>query len=605
MPLDALTPPTPLFYQRYMTHATQEDARETKEQLRLYMTDYVLWRDRAKHLEVTLNQLRHRSPTEGRNDKPLSSQFHEGGEIMSSVGDGTRKSSAAADGLSSPKGDSRDARQGVPAGHQQVDGNGGIGELLPLPDRRTNDDLKTTHCAALHFSAADQRRESAPVAGQSALSSRGDTGTASPGRGSVQGQGMAAEKLGSTGMGFETSSVAAKSYFERSMRAQQEGSARLERELAKARADLDSLLGHNSKGAGSPAPSPPGEEEDELAARDCVTGKEEGEGRIRVGGGRESNSASRNQNNAVEGRPSNDVDLLKLLSFPTEAAAGGIIGDGYDDRLDGHAHPVEIADDDIALLPRRVGDGAVAGDVQRATLTDTISTTGPHMARVLAALLGREEAVTGRTLAQSSRSVTCCTHVRNAALTASTTAATTGIGGVGVGGKNNGNNASAGTEPIAAVVPRLLSDYPPILQAVFGTGVGNLPLAGLAATTTAPLPYPTGNDPPVVVGTRKSSVIAAEPEPRMGASDADLAGPEHLLVQIASDPTPSGVCIGSGIGATESVGTESKISEARTASCVVRHPAMASASVGGVVGAAFRGYEAKSPLLQRWLAERA
>lgn len=568
----------------------QEDARETKEQLSLWMADSLLWRNRAKRVQVALEQPGLPSPTEGRNDKSPSSQSPEADAIIAPVCDGTGKDSAAADGLDSPEARSRDTLKDISAGHQQADGGGGIGEQLPLPERRTKDYLKTTYRAASDFTDPDQCR-------QFPMSSRGDKKMASPRRGSVQEQGMNTETWGSTGIGFEAASVVSKSYFERSMRAQQEGSARLEKELTKARAELDSLFGHDPKGADPPYPSPSKEKEDDLAGRECGTGKkEEAKNRTKCSSGHESNSASHNHNNIFDGRTSHGKGVQMSLSFPS-APGGGIASDDYDDRSGSHTRPVEIAEDNISFLSRNVEGGAVAGDDRRATHTDAITTTGPYMARVLAALLGREDRVARCTSAHS-RNVTRCTDVRNAALTATATTATPGLGGVGVGEKDGGNNAPAGLEPTAAISSPLLSDYPPILQAVFGTDVGILPLVTSPATTTCPM----GDNPPVGVITEKSRALVADIEPQPGSSDVDVVEPEGLSVQETSHPTPSDVYIRSG-GGSAGVGAEAQ-TPGGCSMCATGHEAMSTSSVEGTVGAAFRGYEAKSALLKRWLADR-
>ena len=467
------TPPNIVAIDCVPPYCFQNDAREAKDQLRLYVKDFLLWRDRAKRLEARMVQLGHSQQpagVEGDDPEPLATAT---GSADAGSTQGDTEAEAVA-GLSIPENYARY-----------------FGTTLtsaPLSGPQEPQEPKEEQGAAAVAAAAAAWSTRSVIAGSSSASSR--------------------------------------AHFERSMAAQQAISERLEKDLAKARADLGSIYaGSRTKGGGGKALGP-----------GVLPGKEE------IFGATRSDGALDDANGDAEG---GNPDI----QTPPDNQTGEDQGSGG------------------AFVEDKVGevvDGSVVG--------------GPYMARVLAALLGGEptaETEVGRAPSQSLR----------------------------------------------------LADFPPALHAVFGKGQ--------APATFLPFPAAAGRAPGVEgahrrcgetltrqqARSRSRRSISAERrerrqtrgnpagvdgEPRVGFAGKAASSGGSNTASTAACPatwtTDHQACVGGGGG--RKAGRRGQGMDSGAGSGATSDRAVGGEESRSLTGA-FRGYEAKSPLLQRWLVERA
>lgn len=346
-----------------------------------------------------------------------------------------------------------------------------------------------------------------------------------------------------------SSSASSRVAFQRSMKTQQEVSARLERDLAKARADLQSIYaGSRTKHGGG-----------------CGDGNVMGIGLLR----------------RKEGR-SGEIMAEEVV---TEADGDDDVGEGSDDD-DKNPFNNPTGEDNAQVQNSTTHGGHSAGEFEQDKASDYIAphiVEGSHMARVLAALLGADSTATATAMGRLSD----------------------------------------------APPPSLrLTDYPPMLQAVFGEDPAvALPL--LAPTAASERPVVMGSDrrqarsgetrlggagvlkkqqarswsygPVPADGrqkrwARESRDVKVHEEDGFGRG-ADKDAADELNMHPAATNMGSGAC-GGGRDADRWGEQNTSGGEAGVA------PGVAEVSQSSSSTDAFRGYEAKSSLLQRWLAER-
>lgn len=211
---------------------SQDDARETKKQLRLYVQDFLLWRDRAKRLE----------DRQADNEAPTSLPLSGGNDTGPAT---TEASPSPREGSVEDFGRTQTGKNGEPPDES-------------IPEKY-----------ARYFESDTGGCPVAPT--DTALFGLQETEDPKEGRGVTETDTAAAAwstRLAMAG----SSSAAAQVHFQRSMKAQQAASARLENDLMKARADLQSIyagsrtagLGGGGRGRATGAGLRPGTEEEVL-----------------------------------------------------------------------------------------------------------------------------------------------------------------------------------------------------------------------------------------------------------------------------------------------------------------------------------------------------
>ncbi|CAM9971170.1 unnamed protein product [Ectocarpus fasciculatus] len=481
--------------------AAQDTALETKDQLRLYVDDFLLWRNRAKHLEALLIDLGH----------PPQPGFH--AETPLSCGSPSSKEHKRPE---APR------QQNIHDNEQEVDPRTSVAEE-PV---EYGGSMQAGDAKALSIPEKYARYFETTTGGNPALPSNAAfPGTHRTQQGSeLDSETAAAAAAWSTRAaiaGPSSSSSSSRAYFQRSMKAQQEISVRLGKDLARARADLQSIYESNQATA-------------------------------RRGGG---------DNSTCRG-------LLPETGGTSEAVSSeGAQGNGTTGRNDGDSPSHEDE--------RRVQDRTA---VQGVATQDNVSAPaasfpqGSHMARVLAVLLGEDSTSNG-----------------------------TGV-----------------PEFLDASTPsRRLTDYPPMLQAVFGGG------------PAAPLPDS-------VVAPRRRVMVSGAQRGQTGQGCGDDDGGRfptqprshrRTLTEEQQQARPTAihpqVDRRHGAGATENC-TEARVlnrtcggnGDRGSAGCRPEDKAAVERGSGEPddvdpggresrsLAKAFRGYEAKSSLLQRWLGEK-
>lgn len=559
----------------------QEDAREAKEQLRLYVGDFLLWRDRATRLQARMVELGLPQPLLDSDDGSLPSSGWPSAsklpqcptisqharckmELASRSGAAAQGPNNAAssqrkkDGDNTSSGDMKSAGSagsGSPTGevsrepeenHATID-NGpslmstGRGRSGLEGDGNINGvDLSVPERSEKHF---DQTR---PVPNALGGNMR---------KYSLVSEAVAAWSAGSAIGGCSSSSRA---YFQRSMKAQQEISARLERDLVKARADLQQIYAGNKedRDGGTPIYSSPTK-----TAAGSVS---------------------------VEG----NAEIAPLTEVRDEAGRerGGGSENG-DFPLRSYVAP--RPDEAITYPQHGIGQGSVGGgnDVVQNSMSP-VAITGPRMARVLAALLGA-----------GSKAETATGSMRTRMPVYDATGMT-----------ERGHKSC----PSHDVPPSLrLSDYPPMIQSVFCGGTSVLPSPpdmglGGVAVMGKPVGKTHRNMEVTQEQTRSyqhdlftalSTGTTVSGETRAGNNTdgpsfnrpTAVVPPEYHRTSAAT----SGLIMGGRGGENGQValcGEETRTAEAAASGV--------ESSQSCALARAFREYEAKSPLLQRWLAER-
>lgn len=187
----------------------QDDARETKDQLRLYVQDFLLWRDRAKRLESRKVDPEAATPQ----------QHSEGGGTEPAT---TEASLAAKKGFAEHAGSTQTGR------NDEELADDSIPEKYARYFETDTGGYPITPTNAALFGM--QEAEGPQKEGPEAM----ETSTAAA---------AWSTRLAMTGS--SSSSASSRAHFQRSMKAQQAASARLEKYLMKARADLQSIYAGN------------------------------------------------------------------------------------------------------------------------------------------------------------------------------------------------------------------------------------------------------------------------------------------------------------------------------------------------------------------------
>lgn len=481
----------------------QENALETKDQLRLYVDDFLLWRNRAKHLEALLIDLGHPPQPGLHAETPLScgspsSKEHKRPEAPQRQNVDDKEQEA----------DPRTPVAGEPVEYGGSMQAGDDAQGLSIPEKYARYFETTTGGYPGPPSNASfpgtQRTEGSELDSETAAAAAAWSTRAAM-----------AESF--------SSSSSSRAYFQRSMKAQQQISARLGKDLARARADLQSIYERNKA----------------KARRD---------------GGETSTCRG---------------SLLHETDGKSEAASS--------ERAQGNGTGRKVGDSPSREDERRVQDRTA---VQGVATQDNVSAPaasfpeGSHMARVLAVLLGEDSTANG-----------------------------TGVAGL----------SDASTPSLR------LTDYPQMLQAVFGGGPeASLPDSAVAhgrrvMVSEAPQRAQTGQG----YGDDEGRFPTQPPSHRRILTEEkqqDRTTLSHARVDRSYGP-----------GATEENCTEVQLHN-RTcgrnggrghAGCRPEDKAAVEGASGipddvdpgggresRSLARAFRGYEAKSSLLQRWLGEK-
>ena len=433
----------------------QGDAREAGQRLRLFVQGFLMWRDRATLLEARMAELDHPQRQPNDDDDPGHSQAR---PVLSALSgqnyDSMAKQAKAGEGCLSTsrivKWKDCSCQQGTEGGRR-------------CSPRDAVEALQ--HSGVIRSDLADEDYLK-------------DT------RQLVDGNPLL---LVSRGLGKATTeacplgpaSPRSREHFERSMKAHQDISSRIENELAKARDELHSIYANDGKSSSS--------------------------------------SSSSNRN----------INILKKGA--TDATAALDSQGDYEDPItstcfDSH-HKSEVEGVNM-LEGAQEGDRCDCGNDPYAD----VKVSGPHLARVLSALLGAENASRG----VASRVEGVRKHIPG-----KPDRRTTNGRGVGVGVK------AVPSSPAPSCLR--MSDYPSLVQDIF------------RGESSAAPPPPAGVPKPL----------------------SDKASPALLWSQRGINRRPT---------AARERGAASPVARGKSKGCAVT--------------VEFRAYEPKSPLLQRWLAER-
>lgn len=518
---------------------TQEDAREAKVQLRHYVADFLLWRDRAKGLKSRLEALGH----------PVTFVDGHGasGTPSSCIPSPSSKSMSARPPLKPQRleGD----RELQPASSSQISqdydrtvkgqDDNGIGQS-DCPNQSLTGDTGGSSTEEL---IDTQKNE---VSGTSiALSTKALRGSTPSNSDDADAELSAPEKYArmfqnrytpsngdcrevpseamSIGEATGASSAPSRAYFQRSMKSQQEISARLERDLVKARADLQSIYtGTTNVAKYDEARVGLVPEEGFIDRRDVGLG---GEG----------------------------------TTLPVETCDGDSKGDNLSSARQTSQCGRELATEENNR------------ELQQANSGNQVNIMGPYMARVLAALLGADE-----------------------------------LTGVVPDFTTNALAAEGGAKLFHPALPPLrLSDYPPRLQAVFGG-------------------TPSFSSPPYVVSEHKAIRARRNGRgnnqkskvPKQGSVSADgikvrKGTASESMMKSTLEGRLSSRQSAKNTSAVEFFSTTGKMprdtisgrSGGRGRQVAKPSEDQVAASGRNAIAGVFREYEAKSPLLQRWLTE--
>ncbi|CAN0291904.1 unnamed protein product, partial [Ectocarpus sp. 12 AP-2014] len=478
--------------------AAQENAHEAKDQLRLYVDDFLLWRNRAKHLEALLIDLGHPPQPGIHAETPLSYG------LPSSKGH--KRPEAPQRQNVDDKEQEVDPRTPVAGGPLQYGGRMQAGEDangLSIPEKYARYFETTTGGYPAPPSNAafsgTQRTEGSELDSETATAAAAWSTRAAMAESS-------------------SSSSSSRAYFQRSMKAQQEISVRLGKDLARARADLQSIYESN-------------------------------QAKARRGGG---------ETSTYRGSLPHETD------GKSEAASA--------ERAQRSGAQKKVGDSPSREDERRVQDRTA---VQGVATQDNVSAPsasfpeGSHMARVLAVLLGEDSTANG-----------------------------TGVAGL----------SDASTPSLR------LTDYPRMLQAVFGGGPeASLPDSGVAhmrraMVSEAPQRGQTGQGYgddegrfPKQPRSHSRTLTEEKQQARTTLSHARLDrrhGPGATEVQVHNR-----ICGGNSGRGNAGCRPQDKAA-VEGASGIPDDVDPGGGRESRSLATAFRGYEAKSSLLQRWLGEK-
>ncbi|CAM9796433.1 unnamed protein product [Scytosiphon promiscuus] len=446
--------------------AAQDDSREAKEQLHLYVQDFLLWRDRAKRLGAREVQAGCPAHSKRHAEAPPACDSPSEPLQQRAADDIQRTTGAKDEDKSIEHASSAQAREPE------------VSSDLSIPEKY-----------ARYFETTTGGCASAAPSTEPVRLRQGDTPEGEP-------EAAAAAAAWSTrsAMAGALSSPSSRAYFQRSMKAQQEISHRLERDLVRARADLQAIY------AGS---------------------------RTRSSGESRSTRTEKNRDDDSQARE----ESCQILEGVDPDA-----GDAPDQQV--------------------VPDAAACTSVARHSYTG----------RVLAALLGGDLAASPRTTAS-------------------------GL-------------------PGASIRTLRLSDYPPALQAVFSEWPAAVPLP--PAPAASPNRRLRGAEAP---HHDRSRVPSRSPSWRAAPHTDENEGREQeSLIGVdknGSPPAKNAAALVAGENSSSSAdanaaGKTSGVLGARGSDHQSADMATAAEGMRGgcSVSGAFRGYEAKSPFLRRWLGER-
>lgn len=561
----------------------QEEVRDTKAKVRLYAGDFLCRSDCAQSMKANTAELGH-SPalTEAGIHEPIEQNdqmsFAERVKIPAAGGSVAVRSSKSKGNASAPQ---------LSPGQPKPEGDIGT--------RKLSTEIETKNSQSVFADPRRRQQASEPITRDSGGMSPQTLGmSASRANSAVEGHTSTVQGL-MLGVGAcVSSSAASRAYFQRSMRVQQEISARLESHLVKARADLRSLVADESASGNSGMCSIGNTRVGSFASCAGYTD----EGGEAAGGGHDlnveevQNGAARKGcaaecdgkngwgclNGAVAGIDSIDADG-NLQDRSRYSGVHDSVGAADDEPVDSFGKVAECAadmGDNEGKRPARVGVKTTT-TIDHDVVAD-IADTGPHMARVLAALLGETKG--------SYASSSC--DVLPAGLMTVTEATRIRRVDEDWSGNSNSPVILAGT----AATFRL-SEYPPIIQAMFSSNGVPSPVSGSDWCPTA----------------ARNGLGSKAKKSSISVLDSEDTGVKPLLSKAAglgcmTEAPPSGVDSGKRYSAERKLWkSESKEQPEAHHPLTLCRDAPEMCTLSGV-GAAFRGYEAKSPLLQRWLAER-
>lgn len=546
----------------------QDDAREATEQLRFYVQDFLMWRDRAKRLEARMVELGHPKPwvdpddgTAHSCDWPLvltspsaqhpsttqrknrdrhkavqqpESAAGSGGandESPSNRSDNivgsARNSGTKAEISGGPEEKCVQGSPGLPSNEQRGPGEVGGGAAntsagVSVPERYIGCfDSPRNACIGAQLRGpptAPPTAEAAP-AWPSGLAVRG-------------GQ-----------------SPASRAYFQRSMEAQQEVSARLARDLVKARADLHAIYG-GAKAKGG------------VGVRVGLVPREGGTATSRYIEGRHDDSLDADSlagARGEEGKDNGNSDDRPLSSGGLSTERGGSV---QPQHPTGQHSPIGVSAPESDVSP--------------------VNSRGPYMIRVLAALLGENTIAEATTDLNGTKPPPVYDETRR------------------ITEQGLKNSLIVDAPP-----PSLrLTDFSPTLQAVFGEGKSVLP-SPASAMSGRTLPAARERDGEVCRqrGLRHQACSGHHSNPGERNGQASQTGTRSIVstANVPEHPGSSVPTVSAALSQTSRDGGGGKISREKAgAGAASDLEGSASCALAG----AFREYEAKSPLLQRWMLER-
>ena len=541
----------------------QDDAREATEQLRFYVQEFLTWRDRAKRLEARMVELGHPKPWIDHNDGTahssdwplvLTSPSAQHPSTFQRKNRDRRKVVQQPEGVAGGGGandDSPISRSDKIIG--SADNSGTKADVLGGPEEK---------CAQGTPSLPSKVQRGSGELGDGAVNTSADASVAEIHTGcfytpryqpntsiGAQLRGpptVEAAPAWPSGLAMGgRQSPASRAYFQRSMEAQQEVSARLERDLAKARADLQEIYG------GDKAKADVGARVGLLPRRG---GADEGryiEGRHDVARDVDLLAGTRGE----EGRDNGNNDDRPLSSGGPSTERGGSVQP---------QHPTS--------QHNPTGACTLESDV------GPVNSRGPYMMRVLAALLGE------RTIAEATAGLNGTKHPPVYDET-----------------RRIPERRLKNSLTVDAPRPSLrLTDFPSTLQAVFCEGKSVLPSpAGAVSSRTLPVARERDEQVRRQHGQRHRAWSGHNTGERKG--EASQKG-RPSTTSTANLPKHPGGSAPTSAASSQSFRDNDGDKQYREKAAAGASDLRGSASCA-LVGA-FREYEAKSPLLQRWMLER-
>lgn len=529
----------------------QDDAREATKQLRFYVQDFLVWRDRAKRLEARIIELGHPKPWIDHDDGTAHSC--DWPLVLTAQHPATLQRK------------DRDRRSAVQQPERVAGSRGATDEI---PSSRMDSIVRNTDNSGTKAEVSSGPEEKC-AEGSPSLSSKGQRGSGEVGDGAGNTSADASFSERHTGCfgvqlrGPPTAeaapawplelavgggqSPASRAYFQRSMEAQQEVSARLERDLVKARADLQAIYG-GDKAKG------------DVGVRVGLLPRELGADVCRYMDrrhdvSRDAGSLAGTRNK--EGCDNGDSDDRPHSPGGLSTEGGGSIQP---------QHPTSEPNNPVCALESDVAPA---------------NSRGPYMIRVLAALLGENTIAEATAGLSGTKHPPVCDESRR------------------ITERGLKNRLTIDAPP-----PCLrLTDFSPTLQAVFGEGTVLKSPADAMSSRTLPAAREREGKVHRQQGLRHQAWSGHHSQTEERNRVSSPIGTRSTVATSSYPAHPAGSAPTVNVALCQNVrdGGGDKRSQGKAAAGTGSDlRGSASCALAG----AFREYEAKSPLLQRWMLER-